>query len=85
VQEENGRKSSTREFLSFVPTACFEATTMKVADIFFNLWKKEKNPKKGSESLSQRPLIGQAPNTSSSPKLQLKQFSPKKRCLPRSS
>ena len=42
MQEENGRKSSTREFLSFVPTACFEATTMKVADIFFNLWKKER-------------------------------------------
>ena len=44
MQEENGRKSSTREFLSFVPTACFKATTMKVADIFFNLWKKEKKP-----------------------------------------
>jgi hypothetical protein len=61
VQEENGRKSSTREFLSYVPTACFEATTMKVADIFFNLWKKEKKPKKkGSESLSQRPLHNRA-------------------------
>lgn len=58
MQEENGRKSSTREFLSFVPTACFEATTMKVADIFFNLWKKEKKPKKGEESLSQRPKKG---------------------------
>jgi hypothetical protein len=42
VQEANGGKSSTREFLSFVPTACFEAATMKVADIFLNLWKKEK-------------------------------------------
>jgi hypothetical protein len=60
VQEENGRKSSTREFLSFVPTACFEATTMKVADIFFHLWKKEKKPKKGSESLSKRPLHNRA-------------------------
>ena len=33
MQEENGRKSSTREFLSYVPTACFEAATIKVADI----------------------------------------------------
>jgi hypothetical protein len=57
VQEENGRKSSTGEFLSFVPTACFEAATMKVADIFFHL---EKKPKKGSESLSQRPLHNRA-------------------------
>jgi hypothetical protein len=56
VKEDFGRKSSTREFLSFVPTACFKATTMKVADIFNTyLWKKEKKPQKGSESLSQRP------------------------------
>lgn len=60
MQEANGGKSSTREFLSFVPTACFEAATMKVADIFLNLWKKEKKPKKGSKSLSQRPLHNRA-------------------------
>ncbi len=60
MQEANGGKSSTREFLSFVPTACFEAATIKVADIFLNLWKKEKKPKKGSKSLSQRPLHNRA-------------------------
>lgn len=61
MQEANGGKSSTREFLSFVPTACFEAATIKVADIFLNLWKKEKKPKRVQKAFHKDPYtIGQA-------------------------
>lgn len=63
MQEENGRKSSTREFLSFVPTACFEATTMKVADIFLTYGKKRKNLKWVQKAFHKDPTtIGQALN-----------------------
>lgn len=45
--------------------------------------KNKKNLKRVQKAFHKDPYtIGQAPNTSSSPKLQLKQFSPKKRCLP---
>lgn len=38
--DENDRKSSTRQFPRFVPIACFEAKSLKVPNIFFNLQEK---------------------------------------------